>query len=100
MNLKINNKKVKGRIGQTILEIARENGIKIPSLCHHPDLDAKASCRVCVVEIKGREKLVTSCSTLAEEGLEIFTDSPRVKAARKINLELLFASHAEKCGSC
>ncbi|MFA5000327.1 MAG: [FeFe] hydrogenase, group A [Patescibacteria group bacterium] len=100
MNLKINNKKVKGRTGQTILEIARENGIKIPSLCHHPDLDAKASCRVCVVEIKGREKLVTSCSTLAEEGLEIFTDSPRVKATRKINLELLFASHAEKCGSC
>lgn len=100
MKIKINNKAYEGAAGQTILEIARENGLKIPALCYHPDLSVKANCRLCLVEIKGQEKLVTSCSTVIREGLEIYTDSPRVKRAREINLELLFAEHAEKCGDC
>ncbi len=100
MNLKINNKKVVGQLGQTILELAKENGIKIPSLCHHPDLSVKANCRVCVVEIKGYCRLMTACSTKIKEGMEIYTNSSRVKKSRNLNLELLFAEHAEKCGDC
>lgn len=100
LNLKLNNKKIVVPSGKTILEIATERGIKIPSLCHHPDLDVRASCRVCVVEIKGRDKLATACSTKATEGMEIFTDSPRVKKARQLNIELIFASHIEKCADC
>ncbi len=100
MTLKINDKVVAVKAGQTILEIARENGIKIPSLCYHPDLDVKANCRVCVVEIKGRDKLATACSTEAKTGMEIWTDSPRVKKARATNLELVLAEHTKKCADC
>jgi NADH-quinone oxidoreductase subunit G/NADP-reducing hydrogenase subunit HndD len=100
MNLKINNHSLVGRPGQTILAVARANSLKIPSLCYHPDLEVKANCRVCLVEIAGREKLVTACSTLAAEGMVVFTDSPRVRAARAINLELILAEHTKKCADC
>jgi len=100
MKIKINNQEFKAKPGQTILEIARANGFIIPTLCDHPDLDVKANCRVCVVEIKGRKKLATACSTLVSVGMEIFTDSPRVKQARDLNLELIFANHSKKCASC
>ena len=100
MKLKINGKTISASAGQTILEVARENGIKIPSLCYHPDLDVKANCRVCVVELKGLDKLMTACSTAVKPGLEIFTDSPRVKKARVINLELVLSEHTKKCDAC
>ncbi len=100
MNIKINNKKIVVKGTETILDAASNNGFKVPTLCHHPDLDIQANCRICVVEIVGRDHLVTACSTLAEEGMEILTDSPRVKKARVINLELLFAEHTKKCGHC
>jgi iron-only hydrogenase group A len=100
MNIKINNKKISALKGQTILEVARANKIKIPSLCYHPDLDVRAGCRVCVVEVKGRDKLCTACSTAILEGMEIFTDSERVIKSRSLNVEMLFASHAEKCVDC
>ncbi len=100
MTLQINNKKVVGQPGQTILEVAKANGIDIPSLCYHPDLKIKANCRVCVVEIKNSVRLKTACSTLVEEGMEIYTNSARVKKARNLNIELLFAEHIEKCQAC
>ncbi len=100
MTLKINKKQFSFIAGQTILDVAKVNGIKIPTLCHHPDLDVRASCRVCVVEVKGQHKLCTACSTLATEGMDIQTDSLRVKKSRNLNIELIFASHIEKCGDC
>jgi len=100
MNLKINNKRVVGQPGQTILEVARANGIDVPSLCYHPDLTIKANCRVCVVEIKNSPRLQTACSTLIQEGMEVYTNSPKVKKARNLNIELLFAEHIEKCQAC
>jgi len=100
VNIKINKKAIKARPGQTILEAARENDFFIPTLCEHPDLDVKANCRVCVVEINGRDRLETACSTPVEEGMEITLDSPKVEAVRRTNLEMLFASHVEKCSSC
>ncbi|MCD6550473.1 iron hydrogenase small subunit [bacterium] len=96
----INGKKIKAKKGETILEVARKNNIEIPTLCYHPDLKEKASCRICVVEIKGKNRLVTSCSTEVQEGMEILTNSRRVKKARKINLELLFSQHKEECYDC
>ncbi len=88
------------RDNETILEIALRNGIEIPQLCYHPDLEVKANCRICVVEIKGRNDLVTACSTKAVEGMEILTKSDKIARARKINLELIFAQHKEECDDC
>ena len=96
----INGKKIKARDGQTILEVAQENKINIPALCYHSDLEAGASCRICVVEIKGKKGLHTACSTKVEPKMEIITDSLKVKRARKINLELIFAQHCEECNDC
>ena len=100
MTLKINNKIVVGQPGQTILAVAQASGFKIPSLCYHPDLDVKANCRICVVEISGRDRLVAACSTMAQAGMEIFTDSLKVKKARAINLELILSEHTKKCADC
>ncbi len=100
IEIKINGKKYLAQAGQTILEITRLNNIFIPSLCHHPDLKIKANCRICVVEIKGQSRLVTACSTIVTPGMEIFTDSAKVKIARATNLELIFSSHKEKCSNC
>ncbi len=100
MKLKINSKKITFKEGQSILDVATQNGFEIPSLCHHPDLEIQANCRICVVEIIGRDNLFTACSTQAEEGMDILTESPRVIKARQINLELLFAQHTQKCATC
>ena len=100
MKVKINDKAVAARAGQTILELAREEGITIPSLCYHPDLEVKANCRICVVELKGQAKLAAACLTPVKEGMEIYTDSPKVKAARALNLELILAEHTKKCSDC
>ena len=100
MSVKINNKQVSWKAGQTILAIAEANGFMVPTLCHHPDLKVQANCRICVVEIQGRSNLATACSTLVEDGMQIFTDSDRVKKARLLNLELIFAEHELKCAAC
>ena len=96
----INKRKYSVPEGLTILEAAQAAGVRIPTLCHHPDLDVRASCRVCVVEVQGRDKLLAACSTPAVDGMDIRTDSPRVKQARDLNIELIFASHVEKCATC
>jgi len=100
MQLSINGKIYTAKDGQTVLDIAKENGIEIPTLCYHPDLTPKASCRLCLVEIKGKRGLYTSCSTKAEDGMEVLTDSPKIIKARKTNLELLVGQHCEKCEGC
>lgn len=100
IKFKLDGKIVKAKLGETILDVAKRNGKNIPSLCHHPDLDVKATCRVCVVELNNYDKLITSCSTKVCEGMEVKTDSRRVKKARKMNLELIYASHVERCGAC
>lgn len=96
----INKKEFLAEGNKTILEIAKEKNIKIPALCYNSDLSIKENCRICMVEIKGRKDLVPSCKTQVSEGMEIFTNSPRVKRARKINLELIFAQHREECPDC
>ncbi|MCJ7655763.1 MAG: 2Fe-2S iron-sulfur cluster-binding protein, partial [Dehalococcoidia bacterium] len=79
--------------GQTILQVARENGIDIPTLCHHEAIEPYGACRLCIVEIsKGRRsRIVTSCLYPVEEGLEVKTNSPRIINNRKMLVELLLA---------
>ena len=100
IKIKINGKEYSVNAGQTILEVAKKNKIEIPSLCHHPDLEPSSSCRMCLVEIKGVKDLKTSCSFKVEDGMEILTESPKIKKARKINLELIFSQHQEECYDC
>ena len=93
----LNGAQVSGRPGQTILELARENGVDIPTLCHHADLSPLGACRICVVEVEGSRTLVVACHTPITNGTVIHTHSPKVLESRRIIVELLLASH---CGSC
>lgn len=93
----INGSKVVGREGMTILEVARENGVDIPTLCYRPELPPIGACRICVVELEGSRTLAGSCHTPIAPGMVIHTHSPQVLEARRTIVELLLASH---CGSC
>ncbi|KIX11144.1 formate dehydrogenase subunit alpha [Dethiosulfatarculus sandiegensis] len=83
--------------GQTILEVARSQGVRIPTLCHLPQAEATGVCRICVVEVAGSEVLLPSCSTSAWHGMEVLTNSPRVREARKAILEMLLTSGEHNC---
>ena len=96
----INNKKYSAEIGQSVLDIAKQNNIDITTLCHHPDIKVQGSCRLCLVEIKGKKGLHTSCNTQVEDGMKILTDSKNISRAKQINLELIFSEHCEECGDC
>lgn len=93
MELTVNGNSMKIRKQVSILDLARENGISIPTLCHHPALEPIGSCRLCTVEIaqNGRVKLDTACTHPAEDGLSVTTDSSRVKLVRKMVLSFLAA---------
>tara|TARA_Y100000310_G_scaffold303375_1_gene341668 strand:- start:2131 stop:2802 length:672 start_codon:yes stop_codon:yes gene_type:complete len=93
----INGAQTSGREGVTILELAQENGIKIPTLCYLTELSPTGACRICIVEVEGSRTLVGSCHTPITPGMIIQTHSPKVLATRKVIIELLFASH---CGFC
>jgi len=93
----INGAQVSGQEGMTILEVAQQNGIDIPTLCYSQDLHPIGACRICVVEVEGSRTLVGSCHTPIAPGMVIHTHSPKVLETRKVILELLMASH---CGSC
>jgi len=84
----------------TILEAARQQGIDLPTLCHHPDQRVKANCRICVVEVEGVKNLVPSCSTRVTAGMNITTNSPRVRETVRTILELIFADHPQECLTC
>ena len=86
--------------GTTIMEAARKVGIKIPSLCHHPDLGVRAFCRVCLVEDSHSRRLKTACNNLVDEAGDITTNSPKVRKARQTVLELLLANHPQDCLHC
>lgn len=100
VKIKINGKSITANQGDSVLEIATKEGIDIPALCFHPDLPVKANCRLCLIEIKDRKGLHTSCSTKVEQGMDIKTESPKINKARVTNLELLFAQHCEECPDC
>lgn len=100
MKITVNHQPIEVDEGMTIWQACNSIGINIPSLCYFKDISANASCGVCVVEVKGVQTLLRSCITEVTEGMEIITDSPRVREARKVNVELLLANHPEDCLQC
>lgn len=100
IEIKINDKQIICSSNKTIMQVAKENDIFIPGLCGHPDFPPKGNCRICVVEIKGKDKLAISCKKKVQNGMEIETSTERVKKARNLNIELIFAEHIEKCPDC
>ena len=100
VKLMINGQEVSVKNGTTIMDAAEKVGIHIPHLCYLKGINEIGACRVCVVEIKGMEKLVTACNTVCEDGMEIFTNSPRVRRYRRINVELILSDHNANCASC
>jgi len=86
--------------GTSVLEAARMIGISIPTLCHHPKLSAFGGCRLCIVEIKGIARPVTSCTTPVADGMEVTTKSPRLEELRRTIVELLLSDHPNDCMFC
>ncbi|MFH1119338.1 MAG: NADH-dependent [FeFe] hydrogenase, group A6 [Bacteroidota bacterium] len=100
VNLKINNMPIAVEEGTTILEAAKKLNFRVPTLCNHPDLTVAGNCRVCVVEIKGAKLLAASCATPVSEGMEVFTNSEKVRVSRKHIVELLLSEHNADCTKC
>jgi bidirectional [NiFe] hydrogenase diaphorase subunit len=98
--LVIDGHEVSARDGQTILEVARENDINLPTLCHLDGLSDVGACRLCLVEIKGSNKLLPACVTTVQEGMEVSTETERLKKHRHTILELLFAERNHICSVC
>lgn len=100
VNIKINGMSYEVAAGSTILEAAREAGIDIPTLCFLKDVNQIGACRMCMVEVKGARSLVAACVYPVNEGMEVFTNTPKVQKSRKMTLELLLSVHDRKCLSC
>ena len=97
LKMVLNGKEAAGRAGMTILELAEQEGVEIPTLCHNPNLHPAGVCRVCVVEVEGTRALVGSCHTPIAEGMVVHTRSAKVLAARRAIVELLLTSHTGSC---
>ncbi|MBQ8510849.1 MAG: iron hydrogenase small subunit [Clostridia bacterium] len=100
VNVKINGREYSVPANSTVLEAAKYAGIEIPTLCYLKDINEIGACRLCLVEVVGARGLVTACVYPVNEGMEIKTNTPRVLAARKTNLELVLSNHEKKCLSC
>ncbi len=100
ITLKIDGKEIKTEEGKTILEAARENNIYIPTLCYHENLLPIGSCRLCIVEIDGYEKPMTSCTTAAVEGISVTTRSEKLFGMRQEYLKFLLINHPLECPIC
>ena len=100
IQLTINNIPLSVEKGTSIMKAARKIGIDIPHLCYHPDQSVKAHCRMCVVEVVGSRKLLAACSTLVWEGMEVHTDTKKVRDTQVGVLEMILADHNQDCLSC
>ncbi|MFP4024277.1 MAG: [FeFe] hydrogenase, group A [Thiohalospira sp.] len=100
VNIDVNNKTIKAKQGETILEALKRNGIKVPTLCRMDGFSPTGACRLCVVEVEGKSGLIPSCSFPIEKSIKIRTHSPRVIKARKMVVELLLSNHPDDCLYC
>ncbi len=100
VNIIIDGKPLQVEENTTILQAARQNGIDIPTLCYLEWLNEIGACRICVVEVKGMDRLVSSCNTKVREGMEILTKTHKVRMARKINAQLILSQHNCDCPTC
>lgn len=100
VTLKIDGRDVSAREDESILDVARQHKIDIPSLCYLEGLSVWGACRLCVVEVGGSSKLLSACSTRVAEGMDVQTDSPRLRRYRRMIIELLFAERNHVCSVC
>ena len=100
VNIKINNVPLQVAEGTTILDAAAQANMPVPSLCYLKDINEIGACRVCSVEVRGVDRLVTACNNTVSEGMEILTNSPRVREARRINAQLILSQHDCHCPTC
>ena len=101
IQMTIDGQKVSVAEGTTIMDAAEQSiGVKIPRLCYHPDLSLAGSCRVCIVEVKDVNFFMASCSVKCAEGMEVVTNSPEIRQARRDILELLLDNHPKDCQTC
>lgn len=100
IEMTINNQTVQAHESDTILDAAAANHILIPTLCHMPGLHAVGSCRICSVEVEGARTLMAACVTPVSEGMVVWTNTPRVRKARKILYELMLSDHPTDCLHC
>src|SRR5690606_14631965 len=91
---------VSGRDDETVLEVARENGIDMPTLCQVDGLSSVGACRLCLVEVKGVPKLLPACTTYVTEGMEVWTSTERINRYRRQIVELLFSEGNHICAVC
>jgi bidirectional [NiFe] hydrogenase diaphorase subunit len=99
-SFKINDICVTGQSNQTILEVARDNNIEIPTMCYLEGLSCVGSCRMCIVEIKGSHEPTPACTAKIKEGMEVTTSSPQIEAARKMILSMMFSERSHVCSTC
>ncbi|MFN8629370.1 MAG: FAD-dependent oxidoreductase [Chloroflexota bacterium] len=97
IRLEVDGRLIEGYEGQTLLEVCRDNGIEIPTLCYEPKLPGFGACRMCVVEVEGEENPPISCSRVAEAGMKVQTQTDELRRLRKTNLELIFSDHNAYC---
>ena len=97
VNIKIDGIEISVPRDYTVLQAARMANIQIPTLCYLEGINKIGACRICVVEIKGARSLQAACVYPVNEGMEVFTNSPAVRRARKANLELILSNHDRKC---
>ena len=100
VNIKINGQSLSVPANYTVLEAARAANIEIPTLCYLKDVSQTGSCRMCVVEIVGARSLQAACVYPVSEGLEVMTNTPKVRDSRRVTLELLLSNHDRKCLTC
>lgn len=100
VNISIDGKQISVKENTTIMDAAKEAGVPIPKLCYLKEINEIAACRVCVVELEGKEKLITACNNIAEEGMVIYTNSPKVRRHRRTTVELLLSQHDCLCVTC
>ncbi len=100
VNLTIDDKVISVPEGTTIMEAAKSSKIPIPKLCYLKGINEIAACRVCVVELEGMDKLITSCNNVVKEGMVIHTNSPKVRVDRRKTIQLILSQHDCKCATC
>lgn len=100
VNITIDGKQISVKENTTIMEAAARCGIPIPKLCYLKDINEIAACRVCVVEVEGKNRLITSCNNVAEDGMVIHTNSPKVRNHRRNTVQLILSQHDTRCVTC
>jgi len=100
VKVKINGQEIECPSTSTVLEAANIAGIEIPTLCYLKKINAIGACRICMVEVKGARTLVTACVYPVNDGMEIFTNTPKVRNARRLTLELILSNHRKDCVTC